>query len=190
MENRTSSVAVSTWSDGVLAHSHWRDVLSPPRLPAFFARAASEGRTRPVLVLRGTFVGWAVLLVFFGIFGPLCNTAAYWVTGWTREYAYATWDWGPFYIAAAVLSCAGFLLSGYAVARSHRQVDAAAVFTFAASVFVAIAISVYAVMWESTPVNHTWFFVMWTALPSTSYAGFVLNPALVLGGGWLAIRSH
>jgi hypothetical protein len=189
MEERMSSAAEVRWASAAFAHLT-RDVVRPRWLSAALARASAEVRRRPVLVIRGVSVGWAVLLGFLGIFGPLCNTAAYWATGWTRADGYGTGDWSPFYVAAVVLSCGGFVLSGYAVARLHRPVVAAAILTFAASVLLAIAISVVAVISKPTPVNHTWFFVIWTALPFASYAGFVLNPTLVLGGAWLALRSR
>ena len=189
MNAQVSSSVGSQWLDHRALQSNgsgtWRSWTA-----TMATVAVRQVLTSPGSVLRGVCIAWMVLLGFFAITGPLCNAVAYWTVGWTRTYGYATGDFGPFYVAALVVSCTGFLLAGYAVARMSRTTPEGPVVSFALSVFVAIAASVGIVLRGPTPVNHTWFFVMWTALPFTLYVGVLVNPALVLVGGWLGMRPR
>jgi hypothetical protein len=156
----------------------------------FFTHTLVQCRERPVHVWRGVVAGWTVLLAIFWLLGDYCDVVAFWIFGWTRAYGYSTGDFGPFYGPAAILTCSGFVLSGYATTRWHRDGGFATIAAFSLSVLIAVAFSVAAVISKPTPVNHTWFFVIWTALPFWSYVGFVLNPLLVAVGGLLALRAR
>lgn len=163
---------------------YWRQVVG-----SIAIGTVREFRLHPWLAARGVVVGWAVVLSVFHFLGdPIANWIAGYVWGWSRSEAYAGHQpWWPFWIAAAVVSYAGFALSAWVVARAQRRTRMSALSTYIASIWLAFLGAVFFIevvmAGQPVPVPHTLFYVVSLSLPHLFRSGFVLVPIVIVLAG-------
>ena len=102
--------------NGRSAAWYWRQVVG-----AILAGMRKDLLDHPFLALRAIATGWFVLLLFFACGDLFAETLGAYAWNWNRWIdGYGSGVWWPFYIAAALVSYAGFALSAFAVAQSYR----------------------------------------------------------------------
>jgi hypothetical protein len=131
---------------------YWRQVLT-----AIAVGSLHEINSHRLLALRAVVTGWAVLLLAFGLLGDrvadgLANT--FW--DWTREDAYRSHVWWPFWVSAVFMSYTGFAVSAWVVARLHRSHAMAMLLAYVVSMVAALAVAATVLWWLGpVPVPHS-----------------------------------
>jgi hypothetical protein len=166
---------------------YWYQVLS-----AVVLTSARQAGGHPLRTMLAVATGWATMLVLFALGDRVAGALAGWLWGWEREAAYQTGAWWPFWIAALVVSYAGFALSAVVVVQVFRRHAGPVLVIHAASMVVAllasaVTIEVLSRLWDGrVPVPHTLFYIVSVALPHHWRSGLLLAPAAILVAGLLA----
>ena len=163
---------------------YWRQVLSAVVLASVRQIAAD-----PASALLAVTTGWVTLLLFFFILGDrTADQLAGWFWNWSRQTAYETQVWWPFWLMAVLMSYTGFAVSGLVVARFHRRHTGPMLVAYAVSMLLVLAAS--AVFIEvltrrngGVAVPHTLFYVISVALPYHWRSGLLLAPVTILLAG-------
>lgn len=168
---------------------YWRQVVG-----AIVTGSVKDIRAHRLLALRAGATGWIVLLLFFAYGDVFADTLARYAWNWNRWIdGYGAGVWWPFNIAAAIVSYAGFSISTWAVARSHRSHALAMVVAYSCSVVVVLVSFMASAMlfgWlnRPTPLPHTLFYLVSVTLPYVWHSGFILVPLVMLLTGLVSCR--
>lgn len=162
----------------------WRQTVA-----AVIAGAVRGIRLQPLRTVGALTIGWAVLLLEFGLFGDrAADGLAYLVWDWDRQaMGYGRGIWRPFQISAALVSYAGFALSALVVARLPRG-NPAMLLAYLMSVMTALVaggllLEILIHRFDRVPVPHTLFYIVSVTLPYHWRAGFLLVPLIMLTCG-------
>jgi hypothetical protein len=142
--------------------------------------------------LRAVIVGWGALLAVFAYGDRVAGGMARLLWDWDRHAAWTTGVWGPFHVAATLVSYSGFALSAWVVARLHRQHMLPMLFAYITSMLTVLASFASYLLWLGpvpVAVPHPLFFVISVSLPYHWRSGFVLMPLVMLISGLAAAGS-